>query len=254
MSSAASSGPYGVIDAIAVPGALSAHSRASRSASRASRSASRVSTAPSSTDWHEVIDAVPVHSRTPSEATTRLDPVFPSRQSSVSAPPTRPVSVSTTRSGPTRPHSRDPSLIPDSSIDRPEERPTELPPQGGPSSGPMRRQQYKDARGRFAREPQRATWNPDDAPGDTQPASSTEPPRGRPKAKAKAEPKARAARRARSKGGAPYSRRGAKAKSQTKGKTKGEIVRHCEGPIDPIHPRGQSPATCETNALKDSRA
>ena len=55
-------------------------------------------------------------------------------------------------------------------------------------------------------------------------------------------------------GGKPYSRRGTKAKGKAKGKTKGKIVRHCEGPIDPIHPRGQSPATSETTALKDSRA
>ena len=45
-----------------------------------------------------------------------------------------------------------------------------------------------------------------------------------------------------------------KTKGKGEGKTKGKIVRQCEGSIDPIHPRGQSPTTFETTARKDSRA
>ena len=131
-SSSTVSGPYGVIDAVAVPpspvmdvpSASSAPSRASSVSSRPKRGTlSRAASASNANSRPPSIS--------PSETTTRLDPVFPSRQSSVSAPPTRPVSVATTRSGPSRPHSRDPSLIPDNSIDQPVERQEELPPQGG---------------------------------------------------------------------------------------------------------------------------
>ena len=170
--------------------------------------------------------------------TKRLDPSrAASRAASASLTPTRPASVSTTRNTPSRPHSRSPSsLIPDSSIDRPEERPAELPPQGEAPSGSVRQLPYRGANGKFAREPTRTTWNPDDPPGDLHPESSTDPPRGRPKAKAKTEPKAKAkskARRARSDDG-PRPR----------------IIRHCEGPIDP----GHHPGTFETaaNTRKDS--
>ena len=48
--------------------------------------------------------------------------------------------------------------------------------------------------------------------------------------------------------------RGAKDKCKTEGETKGEIGRHREGPIDPIHPGGKSPATEDTTAHKYSRA
>jgi len=170
--------------------ATSAQSRATITSRGLSRAPSRASSAASSRPRSgDTTVSSPSPSAAPSAPSRARTPSRASRSSSVGLPMSTPI-------------------LPDSSIDQPEERAAaaaataEFPPQGEPPSGSVRRQPYKDARGRFAREPQRSTWNPDDAPGDSQPRSSTDPPRGRPKAKAKAEPKARA-RKARSDGPRP---------------------------------------------------
>ena len=190
--SSVASGPYGVISAVAVPApsvpAPSEPSRASSVSSRRprSRSLSRAASAAAST----VID--PLNPFIP----TSPDPIL---------------------DGPSPVRSRSQSVIPDSSIDRPGERPVELHPQGGPLYGPMGRQ--RDERGRFTkRPPARNTWNPDDAHGDTQPGTSTDPPRDRSTTRAKAKPKARGARRAQSTEGIPTPEEGARPKAKARAK------------------------------------
>lgn len=85
--------------------------------------ASNVSSRPRRGAIWRAASASNAHSRSPSispsDATTRLDPNVHSRPCTVSAPPTRPVSFSTTRSGPSRHRARGPSLRPDNSIDKP---------------------------------------------------------------------------------------------------------------------------------------
>ncbi|MFM7990597.1 MAG: hypothetical protein ACKPKO_65880, partial [Candidatus Fonsibacter sp.] len=65
-------------------------------------------------------------SQTPSDATTRLNPMFPSRQSSVASRPTRrDESLATSRGGPSRAHSPvSPAVLPGNSIENPTEAPT----------------------------------------------------------------------------------------------------------------------------------
>ena len=115
-------------DASAAPDESVKPASASRASSvstrpRRSRTLSRATSAPS--------DSRPP-TRTPSNASTRLDPVFRSRQSSLMTRPSRDASLATTHGGPSRAHSPpSPAVLPDSSIDKPAEAPQEQPPQWG---------------------------------------------------------------------------------------------------------------------------